>query len=370
MRSRMARLMAVVAIALAVGLPMVAPVTASAQARPQEVIYGATFQFDPGVTELDRYDVIEGIRLGQLAIASYLGIPNLPNLRIHVLNAADSDSDTTLASTFGSQIEVYTGSEIWRSLAPIERVETLVHELVHVYQNLMIENATEPELLWFAEGSADALGFQAIFSLGVTDQAEVYNLMSYMLTKYPLTAPLSQFEGYGSMDADAYPVAYMAVQYLLGSRGLSVAAIGDVYEGLAAGKTFAQAFETAFGVSLPDFYAEFEAWRPGIVQTAVLDDDFWVEDEAPPVSALALDSVPAQVSASGQLIVSGQATPDVACDLAVVLGTTTIQRPAAANGAGEVYWLISMPEGTAVGSGSLTASCGGAPVNAAFAVAG
>jgi hypothetical protein len=365
----MARLMAVLMIALAVGLPVMAPVAASAQATSQEVIYGATFQFDPGVSELDRYDVIEGIRLGQLAIASYLGIPNLPT-RIHVLSAVDDDGDTTLASTFGSQIEVYTGSEIWRSLAPIERVETLVHELVHVYQNLMIESAIDPELLWFAEGTADAIGFQAIFSLGVTDQSEVYNLMSYMLTKNPVAAPLSHFEGFGSMDADAYPVAYMAVQYLLGSRGLSVSAIGELYEGLAARQTFAQAFETAFGVSIPDFYAEFEAWRPGIVQTALLDDDFWIEDAAPAASALTLAPVPAQVPASGQVMVSGTTTPNLPCSLDVALGATTFQRPALSNGAGEVYWLVSLPEGTAAGNGSLVASCGGAPVNAAFAVTG
>ena len=370
MRLRMARLVTVLLIALAVGLPMAVPLEVSAQARGQEVHNGATFLFDPGVSELDKYDVIEGIRLGQLMVATYFGIPNLANLRITVLGAADPQSDTTLAITFGSEIEVYTGSEVWQSLSQIERVETLVHELFHVYQNQMIASAIEPELLWFAEGTADAVGFQAIFALGVTDQDEVYNLMSYMLTMYPLVTPLSQLEGFDSMSAEAYPVAYMAVQYLLGSRGLSVSAIGDLYDGLAAGQTFAAAFETAFGVSLPEFYVEFEAWRAGIVQTIVLDDDFWVGELASTTSALVLDPTPTQVSPTGQLIVSGQAAPDVACTLAVMIGATTIQRPAESNGEGEVYWLVSMPAGTVPGSGSLSASCGGAPANAVFAIAG
>ena len=89
MRMWMTRLMVALAIALAVGMPAVAPATANAQARAQEVHYGATFLFDPGVSELDKYDVIEGIRLGQRVIASYFGIPNLANLRITVLNEAD-----------------------------------------------------------------------------------------------------------------------------------------------------------------------------------------------------------------------------------------------------------------------------------------
>ena len=368
MRSRMTRLVAVVLIALTVGAPMATPVVAGAQAIPQETHFGATFRFEPGVTGLDRYDVLEGIRLGQIAIANYLGIPNLPT-QVHVLTAANDEGETTLATTFGSEIEVYTGSRIWLSLSPIERVETLVHELFHVYQNLMIEDSIDVEPLWFAEGTADAFGFQAIFPMGVTDQDEVYNLMSYMLTKYPLTTPLSQLEGYDTMDADAYPMAYMAVQYLLGSRGLSVSAIGDVYGGLAAGQTFAQAFETAFGVSLPDFYAEFEAWRPSIVKNAELDDDFWIDGAVTTTSALTLAPVPALVPATGQLMVSGQTAPEVTCTLDITLGSSTMQRPAESNGAGEVYWLVSMPEGTLPGDVAFTAACGGTPVSAQFAIA-
>ncbi len=369
MHSKVWRFLVVVAIVLAVGLPGVAPESAGAQARAQEVHYGATFFFDPGVSELDKYEAIEGIRLGQLMIAGYFGIPTLANLRITVLEDADAVSDTTMATTFGSEIEIYTGSEVWQDLSQIERLETVVHELFHVYQNLMIESAVEPELAWFAEGTADAVGFQAVFPLGVTDQAEVYNLMGFMLTQNPVTTPLSQLEGFDAMVADAYPVAYIAVQYLLGSRGLSVAAIGDVYVGLAAGRTFAESFETAFGVSLPDFYAEFESWRPGIVQTNALDDDFWPEATSAVASDLNLETAPAQVSATGQVMVSGQTSPDVACGVAVNIGGATIQRPAESNSAGEVYWLVSVPEGTALGPGNLNASCGGAAVSASFVIA-
>lgn len=370
MRLRMMRMLAVLVIALTVGAPALTPGAVDAQARAQEQHYGATFEFDPGVSELDKHDVIEGIRLGQRMVAENFGIDHLANLRITVLSDVSGDGDTTLATTFGSEIEVYTSSSIWKALSPIERVETLVHELFHVYQNLMVESAIEPELAWFAEGTADAVGFASILPLNVTDQNEIYNMMSYMLTKYPIAIPLSQLEGFDSMLADAYPLSYMAVQYLLGSRGLPVGAIGAVYDGLAAGKPFAQAFQEAFGVSLQDFYAEFEAWRPGIVQTTRLDDDFWAEEVTQAASALHLDAVPAQVPVSGQLMVTGQTVPDVRCDLTVAIGTTTMQRPAESNSEGEVYWLVSLPEGTAAGAGTMTASCGGAPVNASFAIVG
>lgn len=370
MRSRMARSMMALTLAVLVGLPTMAPAMVGAQARAQEVHHGATFLFDPGISELDKYDVIEGVRLGQLAIAIYLGVPNLPNLRITAMAAGDDESDTTLATTFGSEIEVYTGSDVWQSLSQIERVETLVHELTHVYQNLMIENAVEPEPLWFAEGTADAVGFQAVIPIGVTSQDEVYNLMSYMLTTYPFTTPLSQLAGYDSMGADAYPVAYYAVQYLLGSRGLSVSAIADVYDGLAAGKTFADAFQAAFGVTLPEFYAEFEAWRPQIMQTENLDDDFWARTVTPTASPLTLDSLTAELTVGGQMMVRGTTAPDTACSLMMTTGTASVQRAAESNSQGEVYWIVSLPEGSVPGSGTLSANCGGAPVDAAFAIVG
>lgn len=370
MRSRLARLMAIAVLALLAGMPAMAPVSVGAQLRAQEVHFGATFQFDPGVSELDKFDVIEGIRLGQIVIADYLGVSALPNLRIYVLGDAASGDDSTLATTWGSEIEIYTGSPVWRSLTPVERVVTVVHELVHVYQNLMIIDALDVELLWFAEGTADAIGFQAILPLAVTNQDEIYNMMSYLLTKYPVTISLSAFEGFDSMDADAYPLAYVAVQYLLGSRGLSVVAIGDVYDGLAAGQTFAASFQQAFGVSLADFYSEFDAWRLSFVKTRELDDDFRTDDVVSTVSGLTLAHVTGQVPSSGQLAVTGQTTPLVACELAIAIGTGIIQRPAESNGAGEVYWLVSMPEGTVPGSGTFTASCGGSPVSGSFAIAG
>lgn len=366
---RMVRVLALLAVVMLAGAPLLAPGSASAQARAQEQHYGATFEFDPGVSELDKYSVIEGIRLGQLMIAQNFGIDRLANLRIKVLSDVSGDGDTTLATTFGSEIEVYTSSDVWQSLSSIERVETLVHELFHVYQNLMIQSAIEPELAWFAEGTADAVGFAAVLPLGVTSQDEVYNMMSYMLTQNPISTPFSELEGFDSMQADAYPLAYMATQYLLGSRGLPVGAIGTVYEGLAAGKPFAQAFQDAFGVTPQDFYTEFEAWRPGIVQTLRLDDDFWAEEVSATASAFVLDPLPAQVASTGQLTVTGQTAPDVSCELTVAIGPTTLQRPAESNSSGEVYWLVSMPEGTAVNTGTLTASCGAAPVSGSFAIA-
>lgn len=345
------------------------PVARLAAQPVQETHHGATFYFDPGTDDLDRYDVIEGVRLGQDIIGLYLGMPSIPNLRIYVLATADEESDTTLASASGTEIRVYTGSETWQVVSPIERVQTLVHEMVHVYQNIMIETAVDPEPLWFAEGTAEAIGYQAIFSIGVTDQQEIYNLIGFLLQTDPIATPLSALEGFDSMDASAYPLAYIAVQYLLGSRGLSVAAIGEVYRAVAAGATFSDAIAQVFGVTLDQFYAEFEGWRPGISLGSELDDDFWGSEFPPAVSEVSLTQVPASVRPGGQLTVVGATAPNGSCLLDVSFGTGPVQRPAVANGAGEVFWLVSVPDGAAPGPVALQASCGGPAALASLTVA-
>ena len=62
---------------------------------------------------------------------------------------------------------MYAGSEVWNGVAPVERVETLVHEFFHIYQNVMTEENDSAVPLWFTEGTAEAAGFLAA-SLGLS----------------------------------------------------------------------------------------------------------------------------------------------------------------------------------------------------------
>ena len=104
----------------------------------QAELEGVTFWFDPGVTEADREDVIEGIRLGQAVIANYLGLENLYEIQVTVLETANADRPDAVASTLGFEIEVYAGGESWQYAPRLIRIETLVHELTHVYQNQLL----------------------------------------------------------------------------------------------------------------------------------------------------------------------------------------------------------------------------------------
>ncbi len=341
----------------------VAP-TPSANTCQTEMIHGISYCMDPALTERDRGDIIEGVRLGQDTIAAYFGNPDLGNIQITGLRGVSPFGDGLLATTRDRSIAVYAGSEVWNGVAPVERIETLVHEFFHIYQNVMTEENDSAVPLWFTEGTAEAVGYLASSQIGVTDQAEFYALASYSLTVSPFPGTLSDLDNATSMGADAYPLAYVAVQYLLGSQGMSVSALGDVYTQMHDGATFDDAFTQVFGVTPDQFSAEFEAWRPSFQQVTQLPDDFYPPTGQAPSGPVTLQVVPQTVGRDQQLIVTGATGALVGCDASLQLATETIDRETVANGEGNVFWLFSIPPDAPVGPANLTVDCGAGSVRA------
>lgn len=329
---------------------------------------GISFCFDPALSERDRSDITEAIRLGQDLIARYFDTSDLSGVRVNGFAAVSSDGPESLATTLNRSIVVYAGSSIWQSLAPIERIQTLVHELFHVYQNVMTEESSAIVPLWFTEGVAEAVGYLAAAQLGVTDQNEFYEMAGYSLSEFPAPEPLTELGSGGSMSADDYPLAYIAIQYLLGSRGLSVSALGDVYRELASGADFEQAFQTVFGETLDQFAADFESWRPTFAQVTELPDDFWPIHGNPRPATIALQSAPADTERDQQIVVVGKTQPLAACEANLQLGQNDLQRSTYANGEGEVFWLMTIPADAPTGLATLELSCGAAPVSTTLAI--
>lgn len=345
-----------------------APVTGTTGGQTEEIHNGATFLFDPTVPAAYRADVMEGIRLGQQAIGAYLGRTDLGDVRITVLDAADSQDPYLMAATLGSSIVVYAGGDSWQAAPPIVRIETMVHELTHVYQGMLTENSAANVPIWFIEGSAEAIGFLATTQLGVIDQNDVYDLELYWLSEFPVSGSLADVQSNASMNADTYPLAYIAVQYLLGRTGLSVTSIGQVYAALENGSSFDDAFTAAFGIAPAPFYSEFDAWRVGLKRVEEIPADFWPSEGTAQAAGAAWLHAPAQVAVGDQLIFVVSTAPEADCSASVQVGGQTIQRDSFANDEGEAFWLVTIPDGTAAGDGSASVSCGSTPLAAPFVV--
>lgn len=323
---------------------------------------GITFSFDPGISDADRDDAVEGTLLGHNIIAGFVGTDGLDGTQILVSASASDDSPYIMASTIRQRIEVFAGGPAWQEAPSLIRIETLVHELMHVYQNALEQNGAVPVPLWFDEGTAEALGYLAISRLGVVDQDDIYALNQYLLTRYPYEGSLAGLQAYGSMDADSYPLAYIAVQYLLGRAGMSVSALTQVYQALGNGQSFAAAFQSVFGQSLDDFYVDFDTWRTGLVQVTTLPIDFTTPHFSGVSANAAWEQVQNQVARGDQLMLVVATAPGASCTAQVLLPGDVIQRVAIANGEGEAFWLITIPESAPSGQFSTRATCGGPAV--------
>jgi hypothetical protein len=267
-----------------------------------------------------------------------------------------------MASTTRNQIEVFTGGDSWQSAPPIIRIETMVHELMHVYQNALEQELVQTVPLWFDEGTAEALGYLAITQLGVVDQDDIYALNEYLLTRYPVEGSLANLQAYGSMDADSYPLAYLAVQYLLGIRGMSVSALAQVYENIGNGQQFGMAFENVFGQSLDGFYVDFDSWRANLLRVTDLPIDFVTpHSSGAPASASWLDEN-AAVTRGDQLVLVISTDPGADCTLQLLIPGSPVERETEASGDGEAFWLVTIPDTAAAGQISARASCGGGAV--------
>ena len=343
--------------------------TPAANTCQTEVIHNVSYCMDQALTERDRGDIIEGVRLGQDTIGAYFGNPDLGNMQITGLQGVSPYGDGLLATTRDRSIAVYAGSVVWNGVSPVERTQTLVHEFFHIYQNVMTEESDSAVPLWFTEGSAEAVGFLAAAQIGVTDQAEFYALTSYSLTVNPFAGTLADLDTATSMGADAYPLAYVAVQYLLGSRGKSVAALGDVYTQMHDGAAFDDAFTQVFGLTPDQFSEEFEAWRPSFQQVTELPDDFYPPNGQAPASAVTVQAIPPQVGRDLQLIVTATTGAMAACNATLHLGMQTLDRVTIANGEGNVFWLFSIPPDAPAGAAQVTVDCGAGPVSAPLTIA-
>lgn len=336
--------------------------------QSEEILNGVTFLFDPLVSAEDRFDVIEGVRLGQDAIARYLGESDLGDVRITVLDTAYPQDAYLMAATLGSSIVVYAGGDSWRAAPSIVRIETMVHELTHVYHGKLLGDRRDEPPIWFIEGTAEAMGFQAVSQLGVIDQNDVYDLELYWLTSYPVDGSLGDLQGSETMSVDNYPLAYIAVQYLLGRSGLSVSAIGDAFAAMEQGASFDDAFTSAFGISPDQFYPEFDAWRLDLKRVFAIPDDFSPPAGSSQVAAASWIHEPAPTAAGDQLIMVVSTLPEANCSASVSAGGETIERATFANDEGEAFWLVTIPDGTPVGMGSATVTCGSTPIEAGFSV--
>ena len=140
------------------------------------------------------------------------------------------------------------------------------HETFHFIQQSIAGKSATPDGLgiapqWFWEGPAVFVGLQTANNLSLaTYSSEGREFALNRATSGPVASlKLSEVTmNNGSMDP--YGIGAIATELLVANVGMEK--FMEVYKNLGKKKKFADAFKTATGVELTDFYTMFEEVRP------------------------------------------------------------------------------------------------------------
>lgn len=143
--------------------------------------------------------------------------------------------------------------------------KTGVHEYGHIWQTSagcrINYHTSPPDMpLWLVEGGIEWLAFEAAIRDRLISRAWAFWYVARENTDPSNTPPsLRDLERSSSLSSWAYQYGAFASSYLLESRGL--ASYGRFCNEMRTGSTWQTAFLRTFGVSVDQFYADFEQWR-------------------------------------------------------------------------------------------------------------
>ena len=232
---------------------------------------------------------VEIIRTGLQMAQDYLdlelggGIPedarNQVTVKIVATGRGDPDGDGACCTAFGETGGVSTMRPFfdvahphWDFPASDRRYRTVVHwkivvhEYTHVWHHHLgcSSRFSQPLGNWIQEGTAEFVAYEAMIESGEMDRSEVMEIMlSIAQGSGELSRPLRDFAEGAIRDTGIWPgqVGFLALHRLVPSASDGILSLRKLCEEVAAGSTLPEAFETAFGVSLDDFYAAFEEYR-------------------------------------------------------------------------------------------------------------
>ena len=111
---------------------------------------------------------------------------------------------------------------------------------------------------------AEFIAYEAMIESGEMDRSEVMEVMlSRARGSGELSRPLRDFAEGAIRDIGIWPghVGFVALHRIAPSAPGGILSLRELCEEVGDGASVPDAFETAFGVSLDDFYADFEKYR-------------------------------------------------------------------------------------------------------------
>ena len=321
------------------------------------------FSISDDVTAEDEAYVREGISLAEDYLRDTLDAGIDDDLVVNVRDTADPSDDSTLAFANDDFLVVFTGSPYWDTLAPFLRMQTVIHEYVHIYQFDALGDSEESAPMWLIEGMAEYLGFDAMERLGVVDHDAIvdYQAWAVLASGYEVER-LQDIESvwdYQSAEGPVYSLSYLAVSRLLGD--LPSPGLKRYIEDVQDGATWQEAFPDAFGMEADEFYDDFEQWveddllAPRRIPTSFRE--IYPVEQQSPVTILSSSE---EIQPGDQAIVLAETERGSACRFTLrdENGERMATMDTFADRSGVVFWLVTIPEDSLAGQSEVLVDCG------------
>jgi hypothetical protein len=227
---------------------------------------GVTFQIDAGVNAKDIALVHQGVQHASAYLDRFVGGTRRTPSTVHVYVGDGSQRYCCL--TVGNTFEIVTSNLAWSSppaaapdtwTADTERTELAAHEFIHLWQFSIGGDRCMVGVRWIAEGMAESFAYRSLVADGLIPQANLDTFTKRQLITAPNRVTLQSLEVSWPANANPFAVSYLAVDRLLGAKGLP--AIRDWCTRVGSGQEWHQAFAASFGETTDAFYARFEAFR-------------------------------------------------------------------------------------------------------------
>jgi hypothetical protein len=180
-----------------------------------------------------------------------------------------SGGTTALGSTGG--VFLYWASPSWQAGAG-ESQKIIAHELFHVFERqldkLGARNDVTPSNqvrasgpVWLDEGAAEMTGYRVSSDRGLTSYPTV--LARQIGSAKQVSQPLSAMQTYDQFNAisNPYSFGHVAAEHLVGLAPGGVSALTTFYNAVGSGTPWPAAFQSAFGLSVDAYDANFSAYR-------------------------------------------------------------------------------------------------------------
>lgn len=345
--------------ALAILVTIVAFPQASSAKAPK-VVYSVS----DGVSSSDEKYVREGIALATSYLKATYHTSLEDDLYVNVRDTADPTNPYTLAFASDNFLVVLTGAPGWDYMAPALRLQTIIHEVVHIVQNDMIGGDLNDSPAWFVEGMAEYVSFDVVQRLGILSLEDIYDEQTWRvslgLDYMPELYEIEDLVDFQSADGPVYYQSHLAVSALAGDE--PVDRLTGYLELIAGGATWQESFEQSFGTTPDDFYEQFQIWLTDeMIAPAYEPDSFRAVSPDGIDADVTVIEAPSSASSKEQIVVIARTDPNAGCrfELRDSNDKSTGRIQSIADATGLVYWLETIPAKTPPGSVTVSVDCGG-----------